>query len=677
MVLAHVADPYLWLEDVEGEDALAWVRERNERTKRELASGDAFETLRRDLLTIFDSNERIPYVTKRGAHLYNFWQDAANPRGLWRRTTLGSYRKSEPEWDVLLDIDELNRIEDENWVWRGASYLEPAEGEPYRHVLVALSRGGSDADVTREFDLETRSFVSDGFFRPEAKGGLSWIDRDTVYVFTDFGEGTMTRSGYPRIVKQWRRGTSLAEATTVYEGEADDIYIAAGHDQTKGFERDFVQRTIAFYDDELYLRDGDGLTKIDVPNSAQKYAHREWLVVELREPWEDHAAGSLLVTRFDDFMDGERSFDVLFTPDEHSSLVAASWTRHHVLLNVMRDVKNEVFVLTPSDGGWTREPLRGAPSIGTVVAGGMDADRTDEYFMQTTDFLKPDTLWIGTVGEEPEPVKSLPAFFDATGSAATQHFATSADGTKIPYFVVGPKSEDGPRPTLLTGYGGFEIPLLPAYLAQAGRAWIEGGGVFVEANIRGGGEYGPRWHQAALRENRKKAFEDFAAVARDLIARGVTTAKQLGCMGGSNGGLLVGNMLTTYPELFGAIVCQVPLLDMQRYNKLLAGASWVAEYGDPDEPGDWAFLQAFSPYHNVRGDASYPPVLFITSTRDDRVHPGHARKMMARMEEQGHDVRYYENVEGGHGAAADNAQRAFMGALEYTFLKDKLGLDSH
>ncbi len=672
----RVTDRYLWLEDVEGEDALAWVRERNESTKRELGSDPSFETLRTDLLAILNSHERIPYIGKHGEHYYNFWQDEANPRGLWRRTTPESYRTSEPEWDVLLDIDELNRTENETWVWHGSSYLEPAEGEPYKRVLVSLSRGGSDADVTREFDLETKSFVEGGFVRPEAKGALAWIDIDNVYVFTDFGEGTLTPSGYPRIVKQWKRGTPLESAELVYEGEADDMYIGAGHDQTRGYERDFVQRTIAFYNDELFLRDGDELRKVDVPNSANKTVHREWLLVEPREPWGDYPAGSLLVTHFDDFMAGRGSFDVLFTPDEHTSLVGAGRTKHHLLLNVMRDVKNEVTVLTPTEGGWKSEPLRGAPTIGTVVAGGLDSDNTDEFVMQTTDFLSPDTMWIGTIGSDPEPIKSLPAFFDASGLSVAQHFATSADGTKIPYFVVGPSEQDGTLPTLLTGYGGFEVPLLPSYVALTGRAWLQSGGVFVEANIRGGGEYGPRWHQAALRENRNKAYEDFAAVAQDLIARGITTAQQLGCMGGSNGGLLVGNMLTTYPDLFGAIVCQVPLLDMQRYNKLLAGASWMAEYGDPDKPEDWAFLEAFSPYHNMSADRTYPPVLFTTSTRDDRVHPGHARKMMALMESQGHDVRYYENIEGGHGGAADSEQHAFMNALEFTFLKQQLGLHS-
>jgi prolyl oligopeptidase len=670
-----MTDPYLWLEDVEGEEALDWVRERNASATGELEGEGGFAELRSDLLAIFNSKERIPAVAKHGEHWYNVWQDETNPRGLWRRTTPDEYRKPEPQWEILLDIDALNAEENENWVWHGATYLEPDQGQPYERALVALSRGGADADVVREFDLATKTFVPDGFFKPEAKGYVSWIDQDRVYIATDFGPETTTASGYPRFVKEWRRGTPVDVATVVYEGRPDDMVISAIHDQTKGYERDLVVRMVNFYSQELYLRSADGaLTKIDVPDSAEKDVHREWLTVTLRDPWsiagQDFAAGSLVAAPFEAFMSGDREFEVLFEPDDHTSLVAMSWTKNHLLLNVLRDVKNEITVLTPTDAGWERRPLVGAPTMGTVMAGAADPYSTDEYFMTVTDFITPTSLLYGDVDAQPETLKSLPEFFDAGGLAVTQHFVASDDGTMIPYFVVGPPNagSDGPLPTLLHGYGGFEIPIVPAYMASVGRGWLQRGGVYVEANIRGGGEYGPRWHQAALRENRYRSYEDFAAVAKDLVARGITTPELLGCLGGSNGGLLVGNMLTRYPELFGAIVCQVPLLDMRRYNTLLAGASWVAEYGDPDVPEDWAFMEGFSPYHNVSADKTYPPVLFTTSTRDDRVHPGHARKMVARMLEQGHDVRYWENIEGGHGGAADNEQTAYMYALEYTFL---------
>ncbi|MEX2394855.1 MAG: prolyl oligopeptidase family serine peptidase, partial [Actinomycetota bacterium] len=609
-------------------------------------------------------------------HYYNVWQDETNPRGLWRRATPESYRKPEPEWEVLLDIDALNAEEGENWVWHGATYLEPDEGQPYERVLVALSRGGADADVVREFDLITKSFVQDGFFKPEAKGHVAWIDRDRVYVSTDFGPDTMTSSGYPRFVKEWTRGTPMEYASVVYEGRPDDMMVVAGRDQAKGYERDYVVRLINFYSKEMYVRNDDGtLTKIDAPDSAEQEFHRDWYTVTLRDPWtvggRTYPAGALLAAPFSSFMAGDRDLEVLFEPDDHSSLVAASWTKNHLLLNVLRDVKNEITVLTPTAGGWERRPLEGAPEMGTVVAGPADPDHTDEYFMTATDFITPSSLLHGTIGGgAPEVLKRLPEFFDADGIEVTQHFVASDDGTEIPYFVVGPndRASRAPLPTLLHGYGGFEIPMIPQYMTTVGRGWLERGGVYVDANIRGGGEYGPRWHQAALREKRYRAYEDFAAVAKDVVARGITTHDRLACLGGSNGGLLVGNMLTMYPELFAAIVCQVPLLDMRRYHTLLAGASWMAEYGDPDNPDDWTFMEGFSPYHNMHADKTYPSVLFTTSTRDDRVHPGHARKMVAKMLEQGHDVRYWENIEGGHGGAADNTQMAYMFALEYAFL---------
>lgn len=668
-------DPNLWLEDVAGEKSLDWVRARNAVSQKVLESDPAFVGLRDDLLAILDSDARIAYVEKIGPYYYNFWRDKTAVRGIWRRTTPESYRSAQPVWETVLDIDALAASENENWVWHGAQCLRP----DYTRCLIALSRGGADADVSREFALDTRTFVADGFYRPEAKGGLDWIDRDNVYVFTDFGDGSRTESGYPRIVKQWRRGTPLSQAQVVYEGHSDDMYIAASHDDSPGFERDFVSRTLAFYNDELYLRGSDGqLHKIDAPNSANKSVVREYLLLELRDPWtvagKTYAAGSLLAANFAAFMAGERRFEVLFSPDEHTALAGFGALKDHLYLNVLEDVKNRIVILTPGKDGWQRAPLLGAPAFGTLGFSALDADDSNEYFLTSTDFLTPTSLAWGVIGSAPQTLKQLPAFFDASNLAISQHFATSKDGTQVPYFLVAPKAlvHDGNNPTLLYGYGGFEISLTPNYSAGVGRGWLSQGGVYVLANIRGGGEYGPRWHQAALREHRNKAYEDFAAVAQDLIAGKVTSSARLGIQGGSNGGLLMGNMTVMYPELFAAVVCQVPLLDMQRYHKLLAGASWMAEYGDPDKPEDWAFLQHYSPYHNVRAEVKYPPVLFTTSTRDDRVHPGHARKMMARMLEQGHDVLYYENIEGGHGGAANNPQAAYMQALGYTFLKQKL-----
>jgi prolyl oligopeptidase len=672
--VATEEDPYLWLEDVTGEKALSWVKAQNADSQKVLEAQPGFAELRGDIRTILDSNARIPYVGKQGDFYYNFWRDKTNPAGIWRRTTMAEYKKAEPKWEVLLDVDALNKIEKENWVWHGADCLRPA----YTQCLVALSRGGADADVTREFNLATKEWVQDGFFRPEAKGSLSWIDANTVYVSTDFGAGSMTESGYARITKVWSRGTPMAEAKTVYEGKVSDLAVGAYHDHTPGFERDFVARTLAFYNDELYLRNTDGtLAKVDAPNTANKSVYREWLSLELREPYtangKTYAAGSLIVTKFDDFMKGGRNFDVIFEPTDTTSFVGFSPTKNHFILNVLDNVKNRLYVLTYSEKGWQREPLKDAPGFGTVSASAVDAEESDDYFLTVTDYVTPTTLMMGSIGSSPEKLKQLPAFFDAKELKIDQFFATSKDGTKVPYFMVSNKNTklDGKNPTLLYGYGGFEISLTPGYSPSVGRAWLTQGGVYVVANIRGGGEYGPRWHKAALKENRLRAYEDFAAVAEDLITRKVTSTPHLGIQGGSNGGLLMGNMTVLYPNLFNAVVCQVPLLDMKRYNKLLAGASWMAEYGNPDTD-DWKFIQTFSPYQNVNANVKYPSVLFTTSTRDDRVHPGHARKMMARMKEQGHDVLYYENIEGGHGGAANNEQAAYMQAVAYTFLTQKL-----
>ena len=671
-------DTFTWLEDVEAERSLEWVRARNAEKAADLAATAEFEATASGIRTILDSEEKIPDVTKVGDLYYNFWKDAEHERGLWRRTTLESYRTENPGWEPVIDVDALNAAEDENWVWHGASAL-PGDGE-YRLALVYLSRGGADADVSREFDLRTKSFVDGGFFRPESKGGTSWIDEDTLFVFTDFGEGTMTSSGYPRIAKRWRRGTPLEQAEVVYEGTAEDMYIAAVHDSTPGFERDFVSRSIAFYNDELYLlTDDDELVRVEVPNSANAGVKREWLTVELREDWTPadvtYTAGALLGINFEAFLAGDRDFHVLYQPTETSSLAGASWTRTHLVLNILDDVKNRLEVLTPDDDGvFRRSDFVGAPTVGTVAVGAVDPRTSDAVWLIATDFLTPSTLSIAEVGGEPEVLKSMPAFFDASGKVIEQHFVTSDDGTRVPYFLVRPEdlALDGTAPTLLYGYGGFEISLTPTYSGSLGSAWLEKGGVYALANIRGGGEYGPRWHQLALKENRHRAYEDMAAVAKDLIERGVTSAAHLGVQGGSNGGLLTGNMLTRYPELFGAVVVQVPLLDMKRYSHLLAGASWMAEYGDPDVPEEWAFIRTFSPYHLFDPGTEYPPVLFTTSTRDDRVHPGHARKMAAQMLEAGKDVTYYENIEGGHGGAATNAQSAHMSALAYRFLWERL-----
>jgi prolyl oligopeptidase len=674
---AGADDENLWLDDIDGAKPLEWVKARNAETVAKYAEGEDFKTLDARILEVLDSDAKIPMVSKIGDHFYNFWRDKQHPKGLWRRTTLAEYRKDKPAWETVIDLDALAASEKENWVWHSAQCLKP----DYRRCLVSLSRGGADADVVREFDLSTKTFVEGGFTLPEAKSQVAWIDDDHIYVATDFGPGSMTTSSYPRIVKEWKRGTPLSSATTVYEGKPTDMSIWAYHDRTPGFERDFVQRALEFYNSETFLRGKDGkLTKIDVPTDAETDVEREWLLIELRTPWtvggKTYPSGSLLAAKFDDYMAGKREITVLFTPDEHTSLSGHSWTRHHLILNLMRDVVSQIQVLTPADtGAWKSETLSGAPALSTMQAGGIDADESDEYFLTVSGYLQPTTLYYGTLGKgEREAIKHSPAFFDASRFVVSQHFATSKDGTKVPYFEIAPKAmkADGNNPTLVYGYGGFEIPLQPMYSAGVGRAWLEKGGVYVVANIRGGGEYGPRWHQAAVKANRPRAYEDFAAVSQDLIDRKITSPRHLGMMGGSNGGLLAGNMLTRYPQLYGAVVSQVALLDMKRYPHMSAGASWMAEYGDPDKPEEWKYIQTFSPYHNLHKGTKYPPVLFTTSTRDDRVGPVHARKMAARMQAMGFDASLYENIEGGHGAAADNKQSAFMNALAYTYLWEHL-----
>jgi prolyl oligopeptidase len=668
-------DPYLWLEDVMGEKALAWVKERNAVSSRELTRGPEFAALNERLLKILDSRDRIATIEKHGAWYYNFWRDDKNKRGLWRRTTLNDYRQDKPNWEIVLDLDALAGKEKENWVWHGAVFLRPE----CKRCLVRLSRGGADADVVREFDVTAREFVQDGFNLPEAKSRVSWRDIDTLYVCTDFGPDSLTKSGYPRIAKEWKRGTKLADAKMVFEGKQQDVSASAYWDLTPGHEREFAVRSPTFFTNLLFVRRDGELVKIDKPDDAMASVHRDWMFVRLRTDWKvgdkTYPAGALLAIGFEAFLKGDRAFAVLFEPTERKSLAAFSPVRHGVILNELDNVANRLYVLMPVDGKWKREALPGDVRFCSMHANAVDADESDDYFLMVDGFLTPTTLYLGTVGGKPaEKLKATPALFNVDELEVTQHQAVSKDGTRVPYFQVARKDLklDGSHPTLLTGYGGFQLSRTPAYQAGIGAAWLEKDGVYVVANIRGGGEFGPEWHKAAMKANRHRAYEDFAAVAKELVDRKVTSPKHLGAMGRSNGGLLVGNMLTLYPERFGAIVCGSPLLDMLRYHKLPAGASWIDEYGDPDKPEELAWLKTFSPYYNVKADIKYPRTLFTTSTRDDRVHPGHARKMAARMLAMGHNVLLYENIEGGHGAAADNKQAAFMEALAYTFLWKEL-----
>ena len=668
-------DPYIWLEEVEGDEALDWVRKLNSQTEAELFGEPLFERLRAETLELLEADDRIPHPGRYGDTVYNFWTDSNHRRGLLRRTTWERYLAEDEEWETVLDVDALGKEEGTSWVFGGMSIRQPDRDR----ALIALSPGGSDATTTREFSLRESRFIPEdegGFVRPLSKGGLHWIDDDTVYVTTDFGPGTMTTSGYPRTVRRWSRGTPIESAELVFESEESDVWAHVSVSTLPEFQHHIFNRGIDFYNSRTWILRSGELVEIDAPTDASVSVRERWITVRPRTPWtvggKTYGDGTLLVAELDAYLGGDRNMHLVFEPTETASLAGWSWTRNHLLINILEDVRSRIEVVTPSQS-WERRPFKGQPDLWSVGAGAMEPDQTDDCLLAGNDFLTPASLYFATVDDEPTLLRQAPSHFDTSGLAISQHFATSLDGTRIPYFVVGPEGGQAkPAPTLLGGYGGFEVSRQPAYSAILGRSWLNAGGTYVLANIRGGGEYGPSWHLAGLREKRHRVYEDFEAVARDLIDRGITTANQLGCSGGSNGGLLVGNMYARSPELWGAIVCQVPLLDMKRYHLLLAGASWMAEYGNPEEPGDWEFMQTWSPYQMVEADRSYPPLLLTTSTRDDRVHPGHARKMAARLLEMGHDVTYWENIEGGHGGAADAPQQAVMSALAYTFLQRHL-----
>nr|WP_295786327.1 prolyl oligopeptidase family serine peptidase [Rhodoferax sp.] len=672
-------DPHLWLEEVQGERALAWARERNTQSQAVLEAVPGFAQTRAKLLEVLDNRDQIPYISRRGEHVWNFWKDATNKRGLWRRTTLAEYRKPQPQWETLLDVDALGKAENENWVWAGADCLAP----DYTRCLLSLSRGGADATVIREFDLATHTFVQDGFALPEAKSRMQWKDASTVLVSTDFGPGSMTKSGYARIVKAWTRGTPLTDARMVFEALESDVSAYASVDRTPGFERVVVGRSTDFFNTEEFLLQGTALKRLDKPSDAALLWRRDWAFLQLRSDYsvgdKTYKAGTLLGIRFDAWLGGDKNFDVLFEPTATRSIArgGVKLTRDNVLLSILDNVAGRVEELSYQKGHWVRRAVD-APFPGTLSVGGLhdpfvkDDPLANSYFLNYADFMTPDSLYLGQAGSDKrELLKSRPRFYDADGMRAEQQFAISKDGTKVPYFVVWPKGAkaDGTNPTVLYGYGGYQISELPRYSGEYGVAWHAKGGVLVVTNIRGGGEFGPTWHTSATKSNKQRSYDDFAAVAEDLIARKITGPKHLGIYGGSNGGLLVGAVMVQRPELFGAVVCAVPLLDMRRYHMLLAGNSWMAEYGNPDIPEEWEWIKPYSPYQNVKAGVRYPKVLFTTSTRDDRVHPAHARKMVARMLEQGHkDVLYYENMEGGHGGAADNSQRAQLQALRLAFL---------
>nr|WP_211876962.1 prolyl oligopeptidase family serine peptidase [Plastoroseomonas hellenica] len=669
-------DPWLWLEEVNADRALVWAAEQTARTAAQFA--DAVYVADRDgLRDALDRPDRIPFVTRRGGLLYNHWQDAANPRGLWRRTTLAAYQSEDPDWELMLDLDALAAEEGEDWVWKGATSLPPA----HDRAILSLSRGGGDAVVMREFDITTRSFIEDGFSLPEAKSSTAWIDRDTLLLSSALGEGMATTSGYPRTIRLWRRGADPLAAPVIFETSAEAMGAWGGIDREDG-QLLFLDKP-AFFETLVWFGDTAGpRTLLEVPRDARAAWHRGWLVVVPRTPWTigevTYAPDTVLGIRRDAYLAGARAMEVLFIPAARRALSGFFWCAGRLVLSILDDLRPVFTVWTPGEAGWTSADLPGLPAIGVVHVWPLDQEPTESdgtLLVNTQDPVTPATMMLARPGlATPTPIRRAPALFRADGLVVTRHEAISVDGERIPYVQTGPAEPTGDAPVHLTGYGGFQISSLPYYSASVGRLWLAKGGTSVDANIRGGGEFGTAWHEAGRGRHKSRSHDDFAAVAADLVKRGVTKPGRIAAEGGSNGGLLIANMLTRYPEHFGALFCTIPLIDMRRYSRLLAGSSWIAEYGDPDKPEEWNFVRHISAYHNAAPGQPYPSILIATTRKDDRVHPGHARKFAAKLRAMGYDnAWYHEPAAGGHGYGKDNAEVASFAALGAAFLRKSIG----
>ncbi|MDZ4870579.1 MAG: prolyl oligopeptidase family serine peptidase [Alphaproteobacteria bacterium] len=671
-------DPFIWLEDVGGARALEWVRGQNNFTVKTLKSDDDYAEAQTDAEAILTASDRIPAATLAGGQVYDFWQDRAHVRGLWRRTALASYPSSEPDWETLLDLDTLSAEQNENWVWKGAQCLPPA----YRRCLVKLSRGGRDAVVVREFDVPSRSFVRGGFDVAEAKTEIAWVDTNTVMVATNWGPETLTRSGYPRVVKVWRRGQNVREAQTIYQGDASDVLVSPRTViDSEGKVDRFIVRGLGAFGAELFNVDPSfRVTRISVPSFADfKGVSRRQLLFYLNRDWRTAGRvflqGSLVSFSLDDYVSSGGAIPTirtLFTPDMKTAITAVATGKDTVYVSLLENVKGRLHEIS-FDGVqwlWRRVPM---PDNGTIdIAAASDGE--GEVVLKFSNFVTPEQIYLMNRGAEPRVIKQLPARFDAYAIEVKQYEAISADGTRIPYFLV--RKEDslnnGSTPTILYAYGGFQVSTTPWYWSTAGKLWLERGGAYAVANVRGGGEFGPRWHDAATGVNRQKNIDDLAAVARDMITRGFTSSRRLGVMGASQGGLLATATFIQNPTLFNAVVAQVPLTDMLRYPRLSAGASWLAEYGDPSDPMQRAAILRWSPYHNIKAGVKYPRAFFLASTRDDRVHPAHARKMAAKLQANGHPYLYFETTDGGHDAARTLRQRAEQLALTFTYFRQQL-----
>ncbi|HTJ22159.1 MAG TPA: prolyl oligopeptidase family serine peptidase [Gemmatimonadaceae bacterium] len=673
-------DPYLWLEDQRGARALAWVNQENAKTTAVLEKDPRFAALDRDALAVAQASDRIPYVTFIGGALYNFWQDSAHVRGIWRRTTLTSYRTATPAWTTVLDLDSLARVEKANWVWEGADCAAPAD----RRCMIALSDGGEDAVTVREFDPGTRAFVNGGFVLPHGKQRFAWVGQDTLLVSREWNKGELTASGYPYIVKRLVRGQATSSAAEIFRGAAKDGGYGVSPislDDGTGHRVVFIDRPISTFETEEYIVTPRAVSRLAMPLKSSFVALVDGqVVVQLSEPWQAGAtnmrAGSLV--SFDGAAAATNPTHlapvVMFEPGPRESVDGAAATRDRLVVSIYQNVRGRVYRFSRApNGAWTREQLSFPENVATGITG---ANREgSEAFVNVAGFLTPSSVWLADANTGAvSSVKAIGPKFDASRDTVEQLEATSKDGTKIPYFVVRARQMklDGSNPTILNAYGGFEISETPFYSPTIGKLWLEHGGVFVLANIRGGGEFGPAWHEAGLKTHRQVIYDDFAAVARDLIARKITSPRRLGIMGGSNGGLLMGVEMTQHPELWHAVDIQVPLLDMLRYEQIDAGTSWVGEYGSVSNPDERKFLASISPYHNLKTGVAYPVPFIWTTTKDDRVGPQHARKFAAKMSAMGLPYLFYEVIEGGHGAGANLRERAHTSALEYTYFTRQL-----
>jgi prolyl oligopeptidase len=669
-------DPYLWLEEIEGARALDFVDRQSRLTLQRF--GHAGFTRDRDTLAaIYDRPDNIPYVTRRGGFLYNLWRDASHPRGIWRRTTPEEFRTANPKWEILLDVDKLAAEETEDWILTSIQ-AQPGSGA---RAILSLSRGGSDAAVLREFDVDTKSFVRDGFILPEAKGSAGWLDTDTLLLSSAYGDGMATTSGYARTVRLWRRGTDADRAPVIFETAPDNMAAFAEVDRTDGIARVWFVERLDFFNGNLWLGDESGpRSKLDLPTHAHADFHRGWFAVRPRKPWtvgtQTYTPDTVLGMSLPAYLAGERNLEILFETGPRRAVQHFFWTDGKLVVSILDELQPVFEVWTPSQTGWARAKLPGTPQIGVVDVWRLDTHESEsngDLLANIQDPLTPASLMLIAGVQSPMLLKRAPRTFSAEGLVVTQHEAISIDGVPIPYVQTGPATDTGDAPVHLNAYGGFGIAVRPYYNSAIGKLWLERGGTSVLAHIRGGGEFGTRWHDAGRYAGKRLAHDDFAAVAADLVRRGVTRADRIAAEGGSNGGILISNMLTRYPERFGALFCTIPLIDMRRYSKLLAGASWIAEYGDPDKPEEWAWLQTYSAYHVAKPGQKYPPILIATTRRDDRVHPGHARKMTAKLQAMGYEAYFYEPAAGGHGYGKDNRERAAFTALGYAFLKNKIG----